>query len=140
MADNTDLPGILATIAEVAGRAAALQVAAAKGGSEKVYVPRPSRLRPDHWLVQTVGITNACKIAEVIGGGRVDVPLGPFARKTNLVNRAIDKAIAEGKSSYVAAHLAGVHQRTARRHRNRVEATKPSRQFDLLLPLVTDRR
>lgn len=136
----TDLPGVLATIAEVAGRGAALQVAAAKGGSEKVYVPNPARLRDDHWLVTAVGLEVACKIAAAIGGGRVDIPLGPFARKTNLVNRAIDQAIAQGKSSAVAAHLAGVHQRTARRHKNRIETTKPSRQLDLILPLVADRR
>lgn len=142
MNDNADLPGILATIAEVAGRAAALQVAAAKGGSEKVYVPRPERLRPDHWLVQTVGLANARKIAGAIGGGRIDFPLGPFAGSRNHSRKALDQALAAGKSTATAAHLAGVHQRTARRRRNAVDLApaKATHQLDLELPLVTSRR
>lgn len=139
----TDLPGILATIAEVAGRGAALQVAAAKGGSENVYFPRAARLRPDHWLAQAVGFGAARKICDAIEGPReIDIPLGPLAGSRNHSRKALDQALASGKSTASAAHLAGVHERTARRRRQAVKLApaKATRQLDLVLPLAPSGR
>jgi hypothetical protein len=59
--DAIPLPGILATIEEIAGRDAALQLAGEKGGCE-VYLPSPARLDPDYWLVKLLGQSAASAI------------------------------------------------------------------------------
>lgn len=127
-----DLPGILAEIAQIAGDAAALQVAAAKGGLEKVHFPHPGRLKPGHWLVEAVGIEAALRIAAVLGGAKLDIPLGPLAGSRNRARQALRRALGEGSSPAAAARLAGVHQRTARRHKCAPAA--PSAQLGLPLP------
>lgn len=114
------LPGILATIDAIAGRQAALAVAAAKGGVN-VYIPTPARLKSDHWLVQAVGLDAARKIAAAEGGLRYDIPCGPLARR-DAVSRTIERALSEGKSTHEVARLAGVHVRTVRRHKSRIRA------------------
>jgi len=113
----TDHTGILASIAEVAGEAAALQLAHAKGGQERVYIPQPDFLRPGHWLVDLLGMDAAVAVAKRLGGGHVEIPMGETARRSRrwaVMNRALD----EGKSAAEAARLSGTHQRTVRRHRN----------------------
>jgi hypothetical protein len=117
------LPGVLAEIAEIAGGAAALQVAAAKGGLEKVHIPQPANLHDGHWLVEAVGMSHAQAIARRMGGGKIDIPLGPFAGQRGKTHKAIREALAAGSSPAEVAQLAGVHQRTARRHKNRRSAT-----------------
>lgn len=127
----TTLPGVLSEIAEIAGGAAALQVAAAKGGLEKVHIPLPANLHAAHWLVDAVGMSHAQAIARRLGGGKVDIPLGPFAGQRSRTHDAIRRALESGSSPAEVAQLAGVHQRTARRHRNR----KPSSdQAQIALP------
>jgi hypothetical protein len=131
------LPGFLADVAEIVGHAAALQIAKEKGGQEKVWIPRPSYLKPDHWLVETVGIDAARKIAELYQGERVDIPLGPFAGVRANTHKALRQAIAAGTGSAKAAKLAGVHQRTARRHVVKTRSSaKPKNADQPELPLV----
>lgn len=132
MSHELTFTGILADIQEAAGATAALQIAAAKGGSE-VYIPLAANLRPDHWLVETVGMEAAEQIAKHLGSGHVEIPLGPAGGNRGKVWAAIRRALADGKSAPEAARLAGVHQRTVRRHRNGhsgVDASDP-RQGDL---------
>lgn len=62
--DEMPLPGVLAEIESVAGRDAALAVAAERGGGE-VYIPSPRGLAGDHWLVSTVGAEAAERICEL---------------------------------------------------------------------------
>lgn len=115
-----DLPGILAQIAEVAGEAAALQVAASKGGTI-AYFPQARHLDPDHWLVEAVGPKAAAKIAALFEDREqrsVEIPLGPLSGVRGRARRALARALSEGKSVSQAARLAGVHMRTARRHKN----------------------
>ncbi|CUW41123.1 conserved protein of unknown function (DNA binding 12-129) [Magnetospirillum sp. XM-1] len=114
---NDLFTGILAEIAEVAGTAAALQLAHAKGGLERVYIPRPDNLAPGHWLVDLVGMEAALAIAGRLGGGHVEIPLGPSAGRVRQW-RIMRAALAAGKSGAAAARAAGLHQRTVRRHRN----------------------
>ena len=129
------LPGFLADVAELVGSAAALQIAKAKGGQEKVWIPRPGYLKADHWLVETVGIEAAKKIAELYQGERVDIPLGPFAGVRANTHKALRQAIEAGTGSAKAAQLAGVHQRTARRHGARRVKVKPKSTTQGELPL-----
>ena len=114
---HVHLPGVLAEIAEIAGGAAALQVADAKGGLEKVHIPMPDNLRDGHWLVEAVGMNHAQAIARRLGGGKVDSPFGPFAGQRKRTHAAIRQAIEGGSSPAEIARATGVHQRTARRHR-----------------------
>ena len=104
-------------IAEVAGDAAALQLSHAKGGLERVYIPRPDNLAPGHWLVDLVGLAAAQAIARRLGGGHVEIPMGCTVRRARQWQVMRD-ALAAGQSGATAARKAGLHQRTVRRHRN----------------------
>lgn len=109
--------GVLAEIAEVAGEAAALQLAHAKGGQERVYIPKPDYLAAGHWLVDLVGMEAAVAIAARLGGGHVEITMGTTVTRARKW-AAMWSALASGKSGAVAARVAGLHQRTVRRHRN----------------------
>jgi hypothetical protein len=115
--DGSALRGILAEIAEIAGRDAALKLARAKGGVEKVYIPEPENLCVDHWLVETLGWKAALRLARRFGPDRISIPLGPFAFRRPRSRAALRDALAEGSSTAEAARRAGVSQRTARRWR-----------------------
>lgn len=110
------LPGTLARIAALASEAAALRVAQEKGGT-RAYIPTPDHLTADHWLVRCAGWDGARAIAEEYGGGQLPIPLGPTGTRGQ-VWAAMHRAMAEGKSAAEAARLAGVDERTARRHRS----------------------
>lgn len=112
------LPGVLAEIAAVAGEAAALKVAMAKGGTRAYF---PSRPAAGHWLVEAVGIDAAAAICAHLvsdrGGLEIPVPLGPTGTRARTW-RAIRQAIDAGATAAEAARIAGVDERTVRRHRN----------------------
>lgn len=110
---SLDLPGVLAEIAAVAGEAAAVAVARAKGGT-RAYLPGPDRLLPGHWLVATVGMEAAQAIAARLGGGDVEIPLGPYAGNRARVHAAIREAARRGESEAAIARLVGVTDRTVR--------------------------
>lgn len=122
--------GVLADIAEVAGDAVALAIAATKGGQEKVHIPLPRNLAPSHWLVETVGMVAAEKIAQRLGGGAVDIPLGPLAHGRR-AREAMRRAIAQGKSANEIVRIAGVHVRTVWKHKAKRRDEAPRRQRDL---------
>lgn len=109
------LPGILAEVAEIAGEPAALRLAAEKGGT-RAYIPLPDNLGADHWLVRCTGWDGARAIAERFGATAVPVPLGPTGSRGR-VWATLRRAFVEGKSIAEAARLAGVDEKTARRHR-----------------------
>ena len=111
------LPGVLAEIAELVGDAKALQIAAHAGGT-RVYFP--SKLHPDHWLVQCVGLADAGKILERFAGDTCDIPQaghGSYARFRRGVAQRIEQREAEGASSKDIARDVGVSQRTIHRRR-----------------------
>ena len=103
------LPGVLAEIAEVAGRNVALEIALAHGGKDDFYIPHPDRLAPDHPLVVLVGGEAARTIARRCGGGSVYIPR---ARRA-LVLYLAEQGCSTGE---IAARL-GLARRTARRYR-----------------------
>lgn len=109
--------GVLAEIAEIAGDAAAHQLAHAKGGLERVYIPKPENLAAGHWLVDLVGLEHAQAIAQRLGGGHVEIPMGTTATRAHKW-RVMRDALGKGQSGAEAARAAGLHQRTVRRHRN----------------------
>lgn len=117
MADPV-LPGVLGEIEEVAGLAAALQVAAAKGGGP-AYFPAPARLTGEHWLVQAVGWDAAAALCRHFGGhsGRqIKITWGPVGSRAKRW-AAMKQAIAQGKSAVEIARTLGIDEKTVRRHR-----------------------
>jgi len=120
-ADYSELPGVLAEIAEIAGKMAAAKVAKAKGGS-RAYFPRPERLTSEHWLVEACG-EHAAAVAERLGGGHIDVPLGPWAGCMaaihEAIRRGIDQGLAEGKTAPQIAREVGVTDRAVFKHKAR---------------------
>ena len=113
----TRLTGVLGEFEEIAGFAAAVKIAAVKGGSV-AYIPQPRNLKPEHWLCAAVGMDDAVKIAKQFGGNEIEIPLGPFGGNRGRVWRIIRQAIKDGHSAAKAARLAGVTIRTVRRHKS----------------------
>jgi len=127
MTDQTTYPGVLGEIAEIAGEAAAVKVVQAKGGTKAYFPARPG---PTCWLTVAVGQETAEKIcAAVVAGTRgveLPVPLGPLGTRAKTWH-VIQKALANGAAGPEAARLAGVDERTVRRHRNGHSGTGPQK-------------
>jgi DNA-binding NarL/FixJ family response regulator len=130
------LPGVLGEIASVAGEAAALQLAAEKGGT-RVYIP--ARCSEAHWLVNCVGRAAAEKMCahfavEGKRGAEIMLPLadaGAFPRFRRAMARRIHQLDRQGKSSSEIARAAGVNQRTVHKHRARHRGGRKSDQGSL---------
>lgn len=112
----TELPAVIAEIAEVAGMDAAWTLARAKGG-QQVFIP--AKVKPDHWLAKLVGHEAALRICEHFSAnGRGDdilIPMAVASRRHEVLSRALS----DGATVDKAAALAGVHRRTVFRHRKR---------------------
>ncbi|UFZ05488.1 hypothetical protein LQG66_03990 [Bradyrhizobium ontarionense] len=123
------LPAVLQEIADVAGEAAALSIAARHGG-RRVYFPSSDRLHVDghenYWLIACVGLeaaTKICKHFEVDGRGqRIEIPLhvgGTYRQFVRQIAQRVHELEDEGKSSTEIAQALGLTQRTVHRHRSR---------------------
>lgn len=116
----TGLPRILAEIAEVAGEPAALAIAAARGGGRASI---PARVKPGHWLAETVGMDAAVAISRHFTSGRgtveIDVPLGPSGTIAKAY-RAMHNMIAEGRSADEIARAVGMSRRSVLRNKARL--------------------
>ena len=131
----SDLPPLLAEIAEVAGIDAALAIAEAKGGQEVFIV---SRLRPDNWLVAAVGQEKAERISTHFCSGRyrqkLSIPFGPkgsYLAERRRRARALSEALSDGATANEMAKVAGVTNRSARRFRTK-QRQHDSSQFKLI--------
>ncbi len=105
------LPGVLAEIAEVAGYAAALEVALAHGGEDAFHIPRPEYLAHErgHPLVALLGLEAARAVARRCGGGPVYIPRARRALVAYLAD--------QGRTTAEIAVRLGLSRRTARRYR-----------------------
>jgi hypothetical protein len=131
----TQLPGILAEIADIAGEDAALAVAAARGGTQVYIPPSPDR---EHWLSRLCGQPAAKAIADRltcgVGGMRVDLPLGPKGAAARL-RAKVDRMIRENRSERDIALATGYSSRSVRRRRSQLLRSgrlKDDRQLPLL--------
>lgn len=119
------LPALLAEIADLTDVATALAIADAVGGTTTTIV---SRLSPDNWLVQTVGLDKAKLISHHFTSGKARVklfvPLGPTAGSYKAERRrraeALLKAQEEGLSAVQTAKRAGITDRSVFRFRARL--------------------
>ncbi len=126
----SELPGILAEIAAVAGDGAALAIAAAHGGTEVYIPPAPAA---DHWLSRLVGHKAASAIAERltcgVGSRRVEVPLGPTGTMAS-ARAKVESLIRAGDLS--ERDIARATGYTIRGVRKRKALLRDTRQLPLL--------
>ncbi|MGH6909928.1 MAG: hypothetical protein ACREEG_07050 [Phenylobacterium sp.] len=115
--DLSDLPELLARVAEACGRGVALALAAEYGGIQAYLPEEPTA---DCALARKVGLVAAMKIVETLGHGHVLIPLGPFESRKR-VREAIRKNLRDGKSNSKTARAVGAHERTVRRVRSKLE-------------------
>lgn len=129
------LPALLAEIAEIAGLDAALAVARAKGGVPARFA---SRLGPENWLVEAVGMEKAKLLSDhfTSGRGRIefDIPLGPtgsYKRDQLARAQAMQKAIASGRKTVETARALGVTRRSVQRFKAKRSQDKDPSQTEL---------
>lgn len=108
------LPGVLAEIAEVAGRDAALMLALEWGGLD-VHIPKPEYLthNPRHALARLVDFGRAVRIAQRFGGGQVYLPRARRACAIYLAERGASPAEI-GRRLGITPHSARRYCRAAR--------------------------
>jgi hypothetical protein len=110
------LPGILGEIEDVAGTAAALKLAQARGGTEMKFSARPGGT-----LAQIVGDDAAAKIAELMGSAKYTIPMASLRGRASR-QAALARSMEAGESATNAALRHDVHERTARRAKKKVKA------------------
>lgn len=89
------LPEVLARIAEACGMRTALAFAREFGGAE-IYIP--ATVPDDHKLAGALGVDNARRVAEILGQGKIIVPLGPASdsrRRKAEIGRMIDSGMSD---------------------------------------------
>ena len=96
--DDVQLTGVLADIARVADRDAAIAIGRKFGGTRVYFPVHP---RADHWLVAMVGRTAAEAICDELTAGRCglsyDLPVGAFGHQET-ARAKVDRLLAEGRS------------------------------------------
>lgn len=121
------LPGVLAEIAAVAGEAAALAIAEARGGTQIYVPPAPP---PGHWLCELVGEKAAQAIADRltcgVGGRRVDLPLGPCGHQSRARVR-VDRMLMAERSERDIALATGYTTRGVRKRRAQLRDSRQPR-------------
>ncbi|NJL08486.1 MAG: hypothetical protein HC829_03470 [Bacteroidales bacterium] len=126
----SDLPGVLAEIADVAGVEAAFKLAEKYGGTRRSF---PAQMpNGPHWLSDCVGVEAAKKICAsfrcVSAKGRGSgiyllIPRGPTGPISE-ARQNLEQALAEGASAAEAARRAGMTERAAYRARARLKHQK----------------
>lgn len=108
------LPGLLGQIAEVAGESAATRIALHAGGTRMTFSARPGSV-----LVRIVGLEAARKIAEEFGREEFTIPMAHLRGQKGR-QAAAAKMLADGANASEVARAVDVHERTARRVRERM--------------------
>jgi hypothetical protein len=124
----SNLPGILADIADIAGTEVALKIAQSHGGTR---VDLPPQAKEGHWLTELLGFETADKICRglavidgddrLVGLQRHVIPRGAASLMLTARRKAAE-ALDQGKSVREAARISGLHERTIfrmKRHDNR---------------------
>jgi len=107
---RSELPGVLAEIAELIGEEAALALAKAFGGTTVLI--RKSVVDGDP-MAAVVGLEAARRISREIGWGNIEIPLARHWMMKNEILRLLDQKLSES----AIARAVGCHGRTVRRHR-----------------------
>jgi hypothetical protein len=118
--DGSDLPKLLAEIAEVIGREAALLLAEEFGGTE-IFVPATAQKA--HRLARIIGpeaTEQLCRYFRIgmeqgFSGVRLLIPMASGVRSTT--RQRVADALADGLSLNESALVVGIHTRSVSRHR-----------------------
>lgn len=130
------LPALIVEMAEVAGLAAAMEIARARGGN-RLYIP--ARAGDDHWLVATVGREAADKLCAHFAtpsGIELEMPRGPSGLRAETWRRMY-QMIADGRSSTEITRALGISRDMVKYHRAKIRSGTVSAQLSLF-PLLTD--
>jgi len=111
----SELPGILARIAELAGESAALRLAQAAGGTVMTFSPRPTAA-----LARIVGAEAARLIHAEFGAEKYTIPMA-HVRGQKGRRAAAAQMLAQGATGNQVARAVDVHERTARRVREKMK-------------------
>jgi hypothetical protein len=126
-----ELPALLARIAGIAGVAAAIAIARAKGGTKAYFPVRPPA---GHWIVNAVGQSAAEAICrELVAGSTgdwIEVPYGPTGSWAEIRRRVV-QLDAAGHSAPSIARACGITDRSVRRSRARRRADPRQGMLDL---------
>lgn len=126
------LPGVLRQIAEVAGEDAALAIAAARGGTQVYFPPRPNAR---HWLCKLIGRERAEVVCDQLTCGvgplRLDLPLGPTGHRMSGAAK-VDALLAQNLSESQIARMTGYTIRGVRMRRAKLGKSADSRQLSLI--------
>ena len=128
------LYGKLGEIADAAGVAAALKLAAALGGREIKL-----SARPDGKLARIVGPEAARAIVEALGAEKIVVPMGHL-RGQGARRAEAARLLAEGTPIARVAEAVDVHERTVYRVKERRPQGKTPDLFDGAAPEARPRR
>lgn len=125
----TQLPGILAEIAAVAGEDAALAIARVRGGTQVYIPPVPAA---DHWMSQAIGHDRAIAVCDRLTCGtgigmRADLPIGP-AGSAAQARAKVDAMLREGRTERDIVAATGYTARGIRMRRAALD--------DRQLPLI----
>lgn len=113
------LPGILGQIADIAGQSAATRLALAAGGTEMKFSAHPKAA-----LARIVGAEAARQIVAVLGPEKYTIPMAHLRGQKG--RQAVAAAmLAQNASSNAVAKACDMHERTARRIRERMKKAAP---------------
>ncbi len=131
------LPTLLQEIAAAAGVQAAYDLVRARGG-QRVYIPAPDKLGPEHWLVRACGAQAARAIAAHFSVGDmgcdVKLPLGSgssYLAEQRAREQALQAAIDAGRSVNDIVREVGVDRSSVFRAKERFARRRNRRQGDL---------
>ena len=114
------LPEVLAMVAGIAGRDAALCLAKKYGGGRK-YIPKI--MLEDHPIALTIGHEAAVQLSNMYGGERIVIPLGPMSYQS-VMAASIAEMLAEGSSKSDISRTLHVSKNTVDRHRKKLGLTQ----------------
>lgn len=113
--------GVLEDISNIIGTEATLKLAMNFGGT-LVYLPK--KPKKNSKLSQIVGYENLVKLSKEFGWGDVLIPMGHF-RGIGYRRIQVAKMVEQGKSNNDIALVAGIHERTVRRTKNKNISSLP---------------
>ena len=118
------LPASIVDLVAVIGLTAALAIVEERGG---IRLCVPTRVRPEHWLMEKIGAESFARLVEIYAGEEIEVPLCVAAmralREQEIVN--------SHESNATLARRYGYTERGIRKLRRRVSTAVPDEQQEL---------
>ncbi|NOR71612.1 MAG: hypothetical protein GQ532_18315 [Methylomarinum sp.] len=111
----------------IVGLSAALTLVEIRGG---IRLSVPTRVKPEHWLVQHIGLEALKKLVDYYKGEEIEIDRCVRALSA-IKEQQILQESAQGCSNAQLARKYGYTERGMRKLRRRVEKTEPTPQIDL---------